>query len=435
MIESWQSFDDPDVNLSMYRFAERLWPICRSLTGEGVRETLHLIRERLPDLAIHEVPSGTRCFDWQVPNEWNIRDAYLIGPDGEKVVEFRNNNLHVVGYSEPVDRMMSLEELRPHLFSLPDQPDAIPYVTSYYKRFFGFCLSHRQLQSLKEGTYRVVIDSTLQPGSLTYADLVLPGRTEKEVFLSTYVCHPSLANNELSGPVVTVALAQWLMSQKDRRYTYRIYFGPETIGAIVYLSRHLDHLKRQVLAGYVVTCVGDDRAFSLLSSRYGDTMVDRLTSRVLTEVVGEFKRYSFLQRGSDERQYGSPGVDLPMVSVMRTRYGSYPEYHTSLDDLSIISPAGLGGALKVLKSCLTALEWNQTYRVAQPCEPQLGKRGLYPTISTKASGISVRQMMDVLAYSDGRNDLLRISEIIGVPLLDVARIIRPLIEAGVVVEV
>jgi aminopeptidase-like protein len=330
---------------------------------------------------------------------------------------------------------MTLEELKPHLFSLPKQPDAIPYLTSYYRRSWGFCLTHNQLKRLKRGRYRAVIKSELKKGVLTYGDLVLPGKERKEILISTYVCHPSLANNELSGPVIATALAQWLSRMEDRRFTYRIYFGPETIGSIVYLSRHLDHLRTNLAAGYVVTCAGDTRCYSLLHSRYGDTLADRLTKHVMNRMVGEFIEYSFLDRGSDERQYCSPGVDLPVVSVMRSKYGAYPEYHTSLDDLDFISPSGLGGSLSVLKACLHCLEHNRTYRVVQPCEPQLGRRGLYPNLSAKSDYSRVRDMMNMLAYCDGRNDLAQIAEITGVDFLRLVRIAEKLWAAQVIEEV
>ena len=418
------------VGIEMHTWARDLFPICRSLTGNGVRETLAYIGGIVPSLTVHEVPSGTEAFDWTVPNEWNIRGAYIEDEHGNRIVDFARNNLHVVGYSTPVDEWMPLDELQPHLHSLPDQPGAIPYVTSYYVRRWGFCLPHAQRETLADGNYHVVIDSTLEPGSLTYGEVLIPGREEKEIFLSTYICHPSMANNELSGPVVTTALARWIGSLPDRRFSYRIVFIPETIGAIVYISRHLEELRRRVIAGYVVTCVGDDRAYSLLHSRSGDTLADRAAKLVLRRHAPDLVEYSYLDRGSDERQYCSPGVDLPVASIMRTRYNSYPEYHTSLDDLNLVTPSGLEGGFDALRKTIELIERNHVYQVTTPCEPQLGKRGLYPTLSTRGAGFLVRSMTNMLAYADGTRDLVDLAGHIGVSADEAVETAQKLAAAG-----
>jgi aminopeptidase-like protein len=426
--------DHGPIGREMYGWATDLYPVCRSITGPGVRDTLAYLRRLLPTMQVHEVPSGTQAFDWTVPDEWTIRDAYVADEDGTRIIDFSRHNLHVLGYSEPVDVWLDREELDEHLYSLPDQPDAIPYVTSYYERRWGFCLTHRQRKALRPGRYRAVVDSDLKAGVLNYGEVILPGREAREILLSTYTCHPSMANNELSGPVVTTALARWLTGLEHRRYTYRIVFAPETIGAVVYLSRNAGDMRSKTDAGFVVTCVGDDRAYSFVPSRRGGTLADRVSRHVLRRMVGDYVEYSFLDRGSDERQYCSPLIDLPVVSIMRTKYDEFPEYHTSLDDLSVISPAGLEGAFKVLKSCVQALEKNRRYRAAVPCEPQLGKRGLYPSVSIRGSDGGVRRMMNVLAYADGERDLIDIADAIGADVVDCAEVAERLEREGLLLE-
>jgi aminopeptidase-like protein len=412
--------------------AKRLFPICRSLTGPGVRQTLEIITELLPGLIVHAVPSGTRAFDWTVPEEWTIRDAYIENESGQRIVDFRRNNLHVVGYSTPVDEWLSRDELDRHLHSLPELPNAIPYVTSYYARRWGFCLTHAQRINLPHGRYRAVVDADLQPGVLNYGELVLPGQLGTEVFVSTYVCHPSMANNELSGPVVATALARWLMAMEHRRYTYRFVFIPETIGSIVYLSRQLDHLKRHVVAGFNVTCIGDERCYSYVPSRAGDTLADRAALHVLRHIDPSFRRYSWLDRGSDERQYCAPGVDLPVATITRSKYLEYPEYHTSLDDLNLVTPVGLQGGFDALRRAIEVIENDCRIRTTVLAEPQLGKRGLYPTLGTKDSGREARAMMNLLSYADGHRSLLEIAEITDEPHHRLVALLRPLVEAGLI---
>lgn len=403
------------LGTEMHGLVSRLFPIFRSLTGDGVRETLAILREHLPELIVHEVPTGTRCFDWKIPQEWRIRQAYIIDPDGKKFCDIENNNLHLVGYSSPVNRTMSLDELQQRLHSLPEQPDAIPYVTSYYRDCWGFCIADADRKQLKTGDYRVVIDSELFDGSLTYGELFVPGDSDKEVFVSTYICHPSMANDELSGPVVAAYAAKWVQTL-DRRLSYRFVFVPETIGAIAFLSRQHENLRNNVVAGFNLSCIGDDGGYSIVESRKGDTLADRVTRHVLRHKNADFMEYSFLSRGSDERQYCSPGIDLPLCTLCRTKFGEFPEYHTSKDDLSFVTAPGLQGGFDVLINCFQCLESNQTYRVTVACEPQLGKRGLYPTLSVRGNGETVRDLTDFIAYCDGTETLLEIAHRLDRPI-------------------
>lgn len=425
--------DNNEVGKKIYNLIKDLFPICRSLTGDGLRETLRVIKEYIP-IKIYEVPTGTKVFDWTIPREWNIKDAYVMDEAGRKIIDFKKNNLHLLGYSVPVDKTVGRAELQKHLYSLPEQPEAIPYATSYYQARWGFCIAHKDREKLKAGNYRVFIDSELKEGSLTYGELIIPGKSKKEIFFSTYVCHPSMAHNELSGPAVTTFLVKWIMSQ-SRKYTYRIVFIPETIGSITYLSKNLKSMKDRVIAGFNVTCVGDERVYSYLPTRDGNTYADRIALNVLNFKSPNFVKWSYIDGGSDERKYNAPGVDLPVVSVMRSKYGSYPEYHTSLDNLEFVTAKGLFGSYEVLRECLTIAENNCKLRIKCLGEPQLGKRGLYPTISTKSSANGVQDMMNFIAYADGMKDLIEISNIIRVPVGKLYPIIKRLKEADLLEEV
>ncbi len=400
----------------MYDMAARLFPICRSITGNGFRESLGIIREAVPGIKVYEVPTGTQVFDWTVPKEWNCKGGGIYRLNGEKVIDFKDTNLHILGYSLPVDQVVSREELLEHVYTLPEQPDWIPYVTSYYQERWGFCMSENQKRAMHDDQYRVLIDSTLEDGSLTYGELIIPGETEDEILLSTYLCHPSMANDELSGPVVQAELARYIQSLPRHRYTYRLVFIPETIGSITYCSRNLEALQKNVRAGFVLCCMGDIRTYSYIASKYEDTLADRVMQNVLKFHAPDYIRYSFLKRGSDERQYCSAGIDLPVCGFCRSKHQEYPEYHTSADDMSLISPEGLEGSYEVMVKVINALENNEHYRIRCKGEPQLGKRGLYPNVSQKGTFHSILSLRDFIAYADGRNDLIDISNIINVPI-------------------
>jgi len=424
-----------ELGNELHEFASLLFPIPRSLTGDGVRATLREIQKQLPELRTYEVPTGTECLDWVIPDEWAISEAYIVTPSGKRIADFHENNLHLVGYSVPIDRLISRSELEDHLHSIPSQPDAIPYITSYYERRWGFCLTQRDRDALVDGDYQVVIKSKLEPGFLSYADLVIKGESEEEILFTTYVCHPSLANNEISGPVVATYLAKWLLSLESRRFTYRFVFAPETIGSIFYIHKHLPDFKSHLKAGFVITCIGDNRSYSYLSSRLGGTLADRVAEHILDYVDGPVHKYSYLARGSDERQYCAPGVDLPVCSLMRTKYWEYPEYHTSLDDLTVITPDGLLGGLNLLVSAVKAIESNTSYQSVFLCEPQLGNRGLLPTLSSKANAGTSDDILNILSYSDSNHDLLTIAEMIRKPVWDLREIADRLVDEDLLREV
>ena len=415
------------IGKELHKFASELWPLNRSLTGEGVRETLNKISKHLPNLVLKSVPSQTQVFDWTVPQEWAVRDAYIITPNGEKICDFSENNLHLLGYSIPFSGKLTLDELKNHLYTSPEQPEAIPFVTSYYKKRWGFSLTQNQFNSLEDGIYKVMIDTKLFDGELNYGELLIHGKSEKEIFLSTYICHPSMANNELSGLAVTTFLAKWLNSIETLEYSYRIIFIPETIGSITYLSKNHLEMKKKIFAGFNVTCVGDNRAYSYLPSRNGKTISDIVANHILKWTDKNFVIYNWLDRGSDERQFCAPGIDLPVASIMRTKYGEYPEYHTSLDNLeNVVTSEGLEGGYWAIRRAIEAIEKNKKFKVKVFCEPHLGKRGLYPTISVGKVDKDISLMMNFLSLCDGRSSLLEIAERLKVPIWDLYEVTNKL---------
>lgn len=400
---------------TMMSLARQMYPICRSITGNGLRQSLRMISEHIP-LELSEISTGTKVFDWTVPEEWNLNYATLTDPNGKVIADTRVNNLHVLNYSEPKHARMSLEELRPHLFSLPDHPDWIPYRTSYYARNWGFCLPYRVVETLHPGEYEVRIDTRLSAGALTYGECCLKGQTDHEVLFSAHVCHPSLANDNLSGIVLAVALARWLMSQK-RRYTYRFIFAPGTIGSLCWLANNRQTISR-ITHGLVLSCLGDSGSITYKRSRQGSAEIDRIVEHVLKERGQSHKIRDFSPYGYDERQYCSPGFNLPVGVLMRTPNGEYPEYHTSADNLDLLKPQSLEHSLSVLKTIVHVIETNRRYINLSPYgEPQLGRRGLYSSVggSHQPPGYEVA-LLWVLNYSDGHHDLLDISQRSGLPM-------------------
>ncbi len=422
------------VGGEMHRWMAELFPICRSITGNGVRETLKQIEKRIP-LTVHEVPSGTQVFDWKVPLEWNIRDAYIKNLRGERVVDFQRSNLHVVSYSQPVKRRMALSELKEHLHSLPDRPDWIPYRTSYYKESWGFCVSHSQLLSITESEYDVCIDASMTEGNLTYGECFLPGQSQYEVLISTHVFHPSLGNDNLSGIAVATFLAEWLRT-RPRRYSYRFLFIPGTIGSITWLSRHQQEASR-IKHGLVLTGVGDAGPITYKKSRRGDAEIDRAMAHLLKHSGTPHSICDFIPYGYDERQYCSPGFNLAVGCFSRTPHSQYPEYHTSADNLDFIKPMALAESLRCSQGALEILESNKTYLNQNPhCEPQLGKRGLYRAVGGQAGEKSMEMaLLWVLNLSDGHHAVLDIAERAEFSFSRIQEAVEALVGVGLLQEV
>ena len=408
---------------------KKIFPICRSLTGIGVRKTLNIIKKEFSNLKIKKIKSGSKVFDWKIPPEWNIKDAYILDKNNKKIVDFKKNNLHLVGYSEPINKYFSKKNLLKKLHSLPNQPKAIPYITSYYNKYWGFCISYEdRLKFLKKykdiDKFRVVIDSNFNAkGNLNYAELILKGKSKQEILISTYICHPSMANNELSGPIVSMSLIDYFRKKKTNK-TLRFIFIPETIGSIAYLYKNLKKLKSNVIGGYNLTCIGDERDHSCMLSKYGDNISDSSLISAYKNLKIKYKIYSFLERGSDERQYNSPKIELPIASIFRSKYGTYPEYHTSLDNFELVTKKGLQGGFNVAKEAINILDKKIIPINTILCEPQMGKRGMYPKLSTKKKKVNVKNYMSFLQYSDGKNDLNEISKLLRLTKTETLKIFR-----------
>ena len=408
-----------------------LYPICRSLTGAGVRKTLRVIKQEFPELKIKNISSGSKVFDWKVPPEWNIDNAYVLDKDNKKIIDFKKNNLHLVGYSIPIDKVVSKKELLDKIQVLPKQPNAIPYSTSYYSKYWGFCLSFNEKKKIiktynDHDKFKVIIKSKLNPkGKLNYGELILKGKSKEEILISTYICHPSLANNEMSGNIVSMCLINHFKKYKYLEKTIKFIFIPETIGSIAYLSKNLPYLKSNVIGGYNLTCIGDDRQHSCMLSKYENSPSDRSLIEAYKKLKIKYKKYPFILRGSDERQFNSPGIDLPISSIMRSMYGTYPEYHTSLDNFKVVTMKGITGGYSVVRNAIEILLKKIIPKYKVLCEPQLGKRNLYPKISLKNYKVaSVKKWnnrmgdsiyyLHFLQYSDGKNDLESISKLLSI---------------------
>ena len=402
-----------------YKIAKNeLFNICRSITGDGVRKTLKIYKKNFPKLKIKSIRSGTKVFDWTVPSEWNIKDAYILDKNNKKIVNFKNNNLHIVSYSKPLNKIISKNELFKKLHSLKKQPTAIPYVTSYYKKDWGFCISHKEKlkfnnQYKANDKFRVVINSSLnKSGKLNYGELFIKGKSDEEILISTYICHPSMANNELSGSIVSLSLIDYFKKKKINK-SLRFIFIPETIGSIIFINKNFLNLKKNFIGGYNLSCIGDERNYSCILSKYENTQVDYSLLQAFKKLRIKFKKYSFLKRGSDERQFNHPGVDFPMATICRSKFFEYPEYHTSLDDFNLVTEKGINGGFKVAKEAIKILMNKIIPKSLTICEPRLGKRGLYKNLSIKSNysyGNITKNLLSFLQYSDGKNDLNQIAE-------------------------
>lgn len=416
----------------MLALAKELFPLNRSLMGPDIRQSLEIFRAKHPEFQLLMFPSQSKVFDWEVPQEWSIREAYIEHESGKRFAVFSESNLHVMGYSSPVNKTINKKKLLSRIHTHPHDKSAIPYVTSYYKKDWAFCMSSDEVDSLPDGDYKVVIDSEFKDGHLCLQEAVIDGTSDKEIFFSSYLCHPSMANNELSGPVLLSQIMNYIKSIPNRRYTYRFVLLPETIGSVAYLSYRKDLLKENIICGYNLSCVGDERAYSHVESRFGNNLADIALKSALIDHENVFN-YSFLKRGSDERQYCAPGIDLPICTFCRSKFGEYPEYHSSKDNFEVVTAAGLAGSFEIIKTIVDSLELGMYPRVTVICEPQLGKRGLYPNTSKLYKGKHPAETrMNIIAYCDGKTSIYDIANKLLISLSKVLEEVRLLDSHGLV---
>lgn len=415
--------------------AKKLYPINRSITGKGVIQTLKIIKtNHLPKLKIKKIRSGTIVYDWKIPPEWNIKNAFIKDESGKKIIDYKKNNLHIVSYSKKINRYIGKKELDKHLFSIPKKPKAIPYVTSYYKSFWGFSLSHQKRKKIKGKRFLVHINSNFNyKGHLSYGEFYLKGRSSKEILITTYVCHPSMANDETSGPVISTFVAKYFKCLKNK-YSMRFIFIPETIGSIAYIHKNFKKLKKNIIASYCLSCIGDDKNYSIILSKYGNALSDLAALEALKKLKVKYKKYSFLYRGSDERQFNSPGVEIPMTVLLRSKFGTYPEYHTSLDNFNVVTEKGLRGGYKFVKRVVSVVQ-NKIVPISKVvCEPMMSKRKLRPTISKGQIHQNQENIMNFISYSDGKNDLIKIANLINLSKNKVTKIFKFLLKKKLITE-
>ena len=412
---------------------KKLFPICRSITGKGIRQTLSYFESYNKEFKRLSFKTGEKVFDWNIPKEWNIVDGFIEHIESrKKFAEFKKLNLHIVGYSEPIDKILNLEKFIDRIHVSKSNDNFVPYVTSYYKKYWGFCLSKKEKEALPKGKYRVFINSSLTNGSLEMSHALIKGKRKEEILFSSYVCHPSMANNELSGPIVLNALLNYIKSKyKKSKYSYRFLMLPETIGSLAYLSKNINEMKKNTVCGFNLSCVGDERAYSYVNSPFKNTLADKA---IKSSLIGKenVKIYSFLERGSDERQYCAPGVRLPLITFCRSKFGEYPEYHTSEDNLNLVTDQGLYDSYEVMKSIIDAFEFGLYPKVKTKGEPQLGKRGLYPQISEVSDKHPAKQRMNIISYADGETSLFDIAAITNTSLKEVIKEFEIISAAGLI---